>query len=95
MPFAGERCSIASLRPTCKQTSFASPGGSSSVTTGTLNPGNNADANGSATNVGRLITGALTLSSTATTVFDLAGGTTYDQLFANGNITLRRHLRTV
>ena len=59
-----------------------------SVTTGTLNPGGNAGANGSAANVGKLTVGALTLSSTATSIFDLASGTTYDQLFANGNITL-------
>ena len=59
-----------------------------SVTTGTLNPGNNAGANGSAANVGKLTVGALTLSSTATAIFDLNGGTTYDQLVANGNVAL-------
>ena len=32
--------------------------------------------------------GALTLSSTATSPFDLANGGLYDQLFANGNIAL-------
>ena len=59
-----------------------------SVTTGTLNPGSNAGAAGSAANAGRLTVGALTLSPTATSVFDLASGTTYDQLFANGNVAL-------
>ena len=58
------------------------------VTTGTLNPGNSTGANGSAANAGKLTVGALTLSSTATSVFDLNSGTTYDQLVANGNIAL-------
>ena len=58
------------------------------VTTGRLNPGNNAGAAGSAANVGNLTVGALTLSSTAATVFDLNGGTAYDQVQANGNVAL-------
>ena len=58
------------------------------VTTGTPNPGNNAGANGSAANVGKLTVGPLTLASTATSVFDISSGTVYDQLVANGNIAL-------
>ena len=58
------------------------------VTTGTLNPGNNVGANGSATNAGKLTVGALTLSSTATSTFDLNSATAYDQVQANGNLAL-------
>lgn len=55
---------------------------------GTINPGSNAGADGSAANVGTLSVGALTLSSTGTAVFDISSGTTYDRLVANGNIAL-------
>ena len=57
------------------------------VNAATLNPGL-IGAAGSAAAVGTLTTGALTLASTSTSVFDLAGSTSYDQLIANGNVTL-------
>ena len=59
-----------------------------SVTTGTLDAGTNAAAAGSAASVGRLTVGALTLSNTATAVFDLSSSLLYDQVVANGNAAL-------
>ena len=55
---------------------------------GALNPGPNAGANGTSANVGLLTTGPLTLTSTATSSFDVVNATTYDKLVANGTSTL-------
>ena len=55
---------------------------------GRLSPGPISFTGGAVGNSGRLTVGALTLSSTATSLFDIGNGSIYDQLFANGNIAL-------
>ena len=55
---------------------------------GAINPGPNAGANGTAANVGTLTTGALTLNSPATSIFDVANMTTYDKVVVNGSSRL-------
>ena len=58
------------------------------VSLGGINPGNNAGAGGSAANVGTLTTGTLTLTSQALATFDVDTATFYDELAANGSVTL-------
>ena len=53
---------------------------------GTIHPGN-LDASGVSI-IGTLSTGALTLTSNSTSVFDLAGSTNYDKIVSSGAITL-------
>ena len=53
---------------------------------GTIHPGN-IDVNGVSI-IGTLATGALTLDSTSTSLFDLAGNTNYDKIVSSGAITL-------
>ena len=61
--------------------------GAVNVNTATINPGQ-IGAAGSAAAVGTLTTGALTLVGSSTSVFDLASTASYDQLNANGAVTL-------
>ena len=57
------------------------------VNTATINPGA-IGAAGSAAAVGTLTTGALTLTSTTASIFDLAGASSYDQIITNGTVAL-------
>ena len=65
--------------------------GAVNVNAATINPGAIGTA-GSAAAVGTLTTGALTLVTTSTSVFDLASASNYDKLAANGAVTLGGNL---
>ena len=58
------------------------------VRNGTLNPGGNGGAAGSAANVGTLSVGSLQFTNASLAVFDIARANLYDQLVSSGQVTL-------
>ena len=81
---------VDSASPTSNATLGGTVGTVSAVTVhnGTVNPGNNAGAAGSAANVGTLSVGSLQLDVHSILSLDVNGAATYDQLASRGNVAL-------